>query len=146
MDVEHLCNWAISLGLATGHADTEGELLIEVGHQIAELQQRVARLAATLSKTSAEVINLTVDNQRLQLEVERLTALLQSTSHATGCPAWGVRWRDGAWEHDNRPCTCHKEQINATTKDRLHPGKHLPAREAPQHPEEARSQKGDDLQ
>ena len=110
------------------------------------LEDKWLDTSATLSKTSAEVINLTVDNQRLQLEVERLTALLQSTSHATGCPAWGVRWRDGAWEHDNRPCTCHKEQINATTKDRLHPGKHLPAREAPQHPEEARSQKGDDLQ
>ena len=39
------------------------------------LEDKWLDTSATLSKTSAEVINLTVDNQRLQLEVERLTAL-----------------------------------------------------------------------
>lgn len=36
--VERLVMWALDLGLATGHADTEQDLLDEVGAQIKELQ------------------------------------------------------------------------------------------------------------
>ena len=42
-DFEHIVMWALNLGLATGHADTEQDLLAEVGWQILELQRDVRR-------------------------------------------------------------------------------------------------------
>lgn len=38
---ERLVMWAISLGFATGHADTEQDLLDEVGAQIKELRKKL---------------------------------------------------------------------------------------------------------
>lgn len=39
---ERLIRWALSLGFATGHADTEQDLLDEVGAQIKDLQLQLA--------------------------------------------------------------------------------------------------------
>lgn len=39
---KQLIPWVMGLGLATGHADTEDELLNEVGEQIKELQKQLA--------------------------------------------------------------------------------------------------------
>lgn len=42
--VERLVMWALDLGFATGHADTEQDLLDEVSAQIKELQARYYEL------------------------------------------------------------------------------------------------------
>lgn len=39
---ERTLRWALSLGFATGHADTEQDLLDEVGAQIKELRLQLA--------------------------------------------------------------------------------------------------------
>jgi hypothetical protein len=41
---ERLVMWALDLGFATGHADTEQDLLDEVGAQIKELQAKYYEL------------------------------------------------------------------------------------------------------
>lgn len=43
-NLERLVKWAIGLGLSTGHASTEQDLLDEVGDQITILMVRVAEL------------------------------------------------------------------------------------------------------
>ncbi len=43
-DVERLVMWALELGLATGHADTEQELLDEVGSQIEEMSKKLYKI------------------------------------------------------------------------------------------------------
>ena len=44
--LERLCDWAVSLSLPTGHADTVDDLLAEVGAHIRELQERANDLTA----------------------------------------------------------------------------------------------------
>ena len=44
--LERLANWAISLSLPTGHADTPDDLLAEVGGHARELQERANDLTA----------------------------------------------------------------------------------------------------
>lgn len=62
--LERLANWAISLSLPTGHADTEEELLAEVGGHIRELQERANhltyerdRLRQTVSKALEQCVS-----------------------------------------------------------------------------------------
>lgn len=42
MEKDTFVKWALELGFATGHADTEQDLLNEVGAQIRELQSNAA--------------------------------------------------------------------------------------------------------
>ena len=58
MNLERLCNWAISLSLPTGHADTVDDLLAEVGAHIRELQERAN--------------DLTAENERLRKALNRI--------------------------------------------------------------------------
>lgn len=46
----HLLEWVLSLGLATGHADTEQDLLDEVKTQIRELRNKYSELIMEVSK------------------------------------------------------------------------------------------------
>lgn len=45
MDQEDFAKWAIELGLATGHGDTEQDLMDEVGYQIDEMQGKLFKLS-----------------------------------------------------------------------------------------------------
>jgi len=42
--VERLVMWALDLGLSTGHADTEQDLLAEVGGQIEEMTDKLCKI------------------------------------------------------------------------------------------------------
>ena len=42
--VERLVVWALDLGLATGHADTEQDLLDEVGSQVEEMSEKLRKI------------------------------------------------------------------------------------------------------
>lgn len=46
---EQLLQWVRDLGFATGHADTEAELLQEVGRQIQDLRDTISTLLAEVS-------------------------------------------------------------------------------------------------
>jgi len=44
MSTKLIAKWAIDLGLATGHGDTEQDLLDEIGAQVKEMQDKLIKL------------------------------------------------------------------------------------------------------
>jgi hypothetical protein len=59
VDTEHLVKWALRLGLSTGHADTDQDLLDEVGEQIILLRARIKELDKAYTVALQTIADLT---------------------------------------------------------------------------------------
>ena len=67
--LEHLVIWALKLGLSTGHADTQQDLLIEIGDQITELRNKLEQVKAEYDQALREALS----------EIEKTIAWLRIT-------------------------------------------------------------------
>ena len=56
---EYLANWVLSLGIATGHADTTEDLLSDTGEQIKDVFGKYFELLNLISKHPGESLHET---------------------------------------------------------------------------------------
>lgn len=79
--------WAISLGFSTGHADTMGELLAEIGAQVLDGRKQRAELLAAVTKYAMRYLQDERDEPEICMNAqhhEDVVALFEAIAKAGG--------------------------------------------------------------